>query len=159
MHSFTGNDEMAAECVALGLHLSFAGMLTYKKSQELREVLRGSTEATQDDMSLEAEAKLELAEDAGMNIDAQIEDIGFESAVDARETLLPRRRVGHVFVVVARCVVAREPAVDTEPGVEQVEDGGDVAFARRCRNGLHRSDARFGSGPGRLENRKRSAFA
>jgi TatD DNase family protein len=29
---------MAAECVALGLHLSFAGMLTYKKSTELREV-------------------------------------------------------------------------------------------------------------------------
>ena len=38
MHSFTGDAEMAAECVALGLHLSFAGMLTYKKSHELREV-------------------------------------------------------------------------------------------------------------------------
>jgi TatD DNase family protein len=38
MHSFTGDAEMAAECVALGLHLSFAGMLTYKKSTELRKV-------------------------------------------------------------------------------------------------------------------------
>jgi TatD DNase family protein len=37
MHSFTGGSEMAAECVALGLHISFAGMITYKKSQALRD--------------------------------------------------------------------------------------------------------------------------
>jgi TatD DNase family protein len=37
MHSFTGSAEMAAACVALGLHISFAGMVTYKKSQALRE--------------------------------------------------------------------------------------------------------------------------
>ncbi len=37
MHSFTGDAEMAAECVALGMHVSFAGMLTFKKSQALRE--------------------------------------------------------------------------------------------------------------------------
>ena len=37
MHSFTGDAEMAAECVALGLHISFAGMVTYKKSQPLRD--------------------------------------------------------------------------------------------------------------------------
>jgi TatD DNase family protein len=37
MHSFTGDAAMAAECVALGLHISFAGMVTYKKSQALRE--------------------------------------------------------------------------------------------------------------------------
>lgn len=36
MHSFTGPAEMAAECLALGLHISFAGMVTYKKSTELR---------------------------------------------------------------------------------------------------------------------------
>jgi len=36
MHSFTGDAEMAAECVELGMHISFAGMLTYKKSQALR---------------------------------------------------------------------------------------------------------------------------
>ncbi len=40
MHSFTGDAEMAAECVALGLHLSFAGMLTYKKADELRTVAK-----------------------------------------------------------------------------------------------------------------------
>jgi TatD DNase family protein len=28
---------MAAECVDLGLHISFAGMITYKKSQPLRD--------------------------------------------------------------------------------------------------------------------------
>ncbi len=28
---------MAAECVALGMHISFAGMITYKKSQALRD--------------------------------------------------------------------------------------------------------------------------
>jgi TatD DNase family protein len=35
MHSFTGDAAMAAECVDLGLHISFAGMITYKKSQPL----------------------------------------------------------------------------------------------------------------------------
>jgi TatD DNase family protein len=38
MHSFTGDSEMAAECVDLGLYISFAGMITYKKSQDLRDV-------------------------------------------------------------------------------------------------------------------------
>ncbi len=38
MHSFTGPAEMAAECISLGLHVSFAGMVTYKKSDELRAV-------------------------------------------------------------------------------------------------------------------------
>jgi TatD DNase family protein len=37
MHSFTSDAVMAAECVALGLHISFAGMITYKKSQPLRD--------------------------------------------------------------------------------------------------------------------------
>lgn len=36
MHSFTGPVEMAAECTAMGLYVSFAGMVTYKKSAELR---------------------------------------------------------------------------------------------------------------------------
>lgn len=38
MHSFTGSEEMAAECVELGMHISFAGMVTFKKSDELRAV-------------------------------------------------------------------------------------------------------------------------
>lgn len=38
MHSFTGNAETAAECISLGLHISFAGMVTYKKAVDLREV-------------------------------------------------------------------------------------------------------------------------
>jgi len=37
MHSFTGGPEMAAECVELGMHISFAGMVTFKKSTALRE--------------------------------------------------------------------------------------------------------------------------
>ncbi|MEM9354549.1 MAG: TatD family hydrolase [Planctomycetota bacterium] len=36
MHSFTGDAEMAAGCVDLGLHISFAGMVTFKKSDALR---------------------------------------------------------------------------------------------------------------------------
>lgn len=40
MHSFTGTVDGAAECVSLGLHISFAGMVTYKKSDELREVAK-----------------------------------------------------------------------------------------------------------------------
>jgi TatD DNase family protein len=37
MHSFTGDAEMAAECIELGMHISFAGMLTFKKSDDLRD--------------------------------------------------------------------------------------------------------------------------
>ena len=38
MHSFTGGRAMAEECLAMGLYISFAGMVTYKKSDELRAV-------------------------------------------------------------------------------------------------------------------------
>lgn len=38
MHSFTGTAEQAAECQELGLHISFAGMVTFKKSDDLRAV-------------------------------------------------------------------------------------------------------------------------
>jgi TatD DNase family protein len=40
MHSFTGTTEQAQEFLALGLHISFAGMVTFKKSDELRAVAR-----------------------------------------------------------------------------------------------------------------------
>lgn len=40
MHSFSGQADTAAECVDLGLHVSFAGMVTYKKNVELREIAR-----------------------------------------------------------------------------------------------------------------------
>jgi TatD DNase family protein len=40
MHSFTGTIETAAECMAIGLFISFAGMVTFKKSQELRDVAK-----------------------------------------------------------------------------------------------------------------------
>jgi TatD DNase family protein len=36
MHSFTGGPETAARCIELGLYISFAGMITFKKSDELR---------------------------------------------------------------------------------------------------------------------------
>ncbi len=38
MHSFTGSAATAAECVELGLYISFAGMVTFKKSDDLRAV-------------------------------------------------------------------------------------------------------------------------
>ena len=38
MHSFTGSADTARECVELGLYISFAGMVTYKKSADLRDV-------------------------------------------------------------------------------------------------------------------------
>ena len=38
MHSFVGSRETAEECLALGLHLSFAGMLTYKNAANVRAV-------------------------------------------------------------------------------------------------------------------------
>lgn len=38
MHSFTGTSDQAAEFLDLGLHISFAGMVTFKKSDDLRAV-------------------------------------------------------------------------------------------------------------------------
>lgn len=37
MHSFVGDKAMAEACLAMGLYLSFAGMLTYKNAAALRE--------------------------------------------------------------------------------------------------------------------------
>lgn len=38
MHSFTGDAATAADCLELGLHVSFAGMVTYKNADDLRKV-------------------------------------------------------------------------------------------------------------------------
>lgn len=38
MHSYTGDVATAGECLELGLYISFAGMLTFKKSEDLRLV-------------------------------------------------------------------------------------------------------------------------
>ncbi|HJT31213.1 MAG TPA: TatD family hydrolase [Pirellulales bacterium] len=38
MHSYTGTAETVHECVALGLYISFAGMVTFKNAAELRSV-------------------------------------------------------------------------------------------------------------------------
>lgn len=40
MHSYSGSLETARACLDLGLHVSFAGMLTYKKNEELRGVAK-----------------------------------------------------------------------------------------------------------------------
>ena len=38
MHSFAGSSETADICLELSLYLSFAGMVTYKKSEDLRQI-------------------------------------------------------------------------------------------------------------------------
>jgi len=40
MHSFCGNAETARACLELGMFLSFAGMLTFKSNQALRDVAK-----------------------------------------------------------------------------------------------------------------------
>jgi len=40
MHSFCGDLQTAQTCLELGLHISFAGMVTFKKNAELRETAR-----------------------------------------------------------------------------------------------------------------------
>jgi TatD DNase family protein len=40
LHSFTGSAEAACEAVALGLHVSLAGMLTYRKAEDVRVMAR-----------------------------------------------------------------------------------------------------------------------
>jgi TatD DNase family protein len=44
MHSFTGDQDVARDCLDLGLSLSFAGMVTFKKSDELRSIARQTPE-------------------------------------------------------------------------------------------------------------------
>src|SRR5207245_5438919 len=41
MHSFTGELATAQACLAMGLYISFAGMVTYKNAQALRDVAAG----------------------------------------------------------------------------------------------------------------------
>jgi TatD DNase family protein len=38
MHSYTGDQSSACACLEMGLHISFAGMLTYKSAESLRKV-------------------------------------------------------------------------------------------------------------------------
>lgn len=40
MHSFTGDRATAEACLAMGLDISFAGMVTYKNAQNLRDVAK-----------------------------------------------------------------------------------------------------------------------
>jgi TatD DNase family protein len=40
MHAFSGSLEVARQCWEMGLHISFAGMVTYPKANELRQVVR-----------------------------------------------------------------------------------------------------------------------
>jgi TatD DNase family protein len=40
MHSFTGDSATAASCLTMGLYISFAGMITYKNAQDLRDVAK-----------------------------------------------------------------------------------------------------------------------
>jgi TatD DNase family protein len=41
LHCFTGGQELARRAIALGLFISFTGILTFKKSDDLREIARG----------------------------------------------------------------------------------------------------------------------
>jgi TatD DNase family protein len=38
MHSFTGDERLMERCLAMGLHISFAGMVTYKNADDLRKL-------------------------------------------------------------------------------------------------------------------------
>ena len=38
MHSFCGDQKSADACLEMGMHLSFSGMVTYKKNEDLRKV-------------------------------------------------------------------------------------------------------------------------
>lgn len=40
MHSFTGDAKLLEACVELGMYISYAGMVTFKKSDELRETVQ-----------------------------------------------------------------------------------------------------------------------
>src|SRR6478609_10324645 len=41
LHCFTGGRDLAQRAIALGLHISFTGILTFKKSDDLRAIAQG----------------------------------------------------------------------------------------------------------------------
>ncbi|QDS94307.1 putative deoxyribonuclease YcfH [Roseimaritima multifibrata] len=53
MHSFTGDWDQAKQLLDFGLHISFAGMLTFKKSQDLRGV---AAQVPEDRLLIETDA-------------------------------------------------------------------------------------------------------
>ncbi len=53
MHSFTGDLATAEACLAMGLHISFAGMVTYKNAKALRDV---ATRIPQDRLLVETDS-------------------------------------------------------------------------------------------------------
>jgi TatD DNase family protein len=53
MHSFSGHAQTAAACLELGLHVSFSGMLTYKKNDDLR---RTAAEIPRDRLLVETDS-------------------------------------------------------------------------------------------------------
>ncbi|MEX0704650.1 MAG: TatD family hydrolase [Planctomycetales bacterium] len=53
MHSFSGDAATARACLELGLHLSFAGMVTYRKNEALRQV---AAEVPEDRLLIETDA-------------------------------------------------------------------------------------------------------
>jgi TatD DNase family protein len=53
MHSFAGRRDTALECIDMGLYISFSGILTYKKSQSLRDL---AAELPLDRLLLETDA-------------------------------------------------------------------------------------------------------
>jgi TatD DNase family protein len=44
LHCFTGGPQLAKRAIALGLYISFTGILTFKKSEQLREIAAGLPE-------------------------------------------------------------------------------------------------------------------
>ena len=53
MHSFTGDMDLMKACVELGMYISFAGMVTFKKSQDLRAI---AAEVPEDRLLIETDA-------------------------------------------------------------------------------------------------------
>lgn len=53
MHSFAGNSQTAARCLELGMFLSFSGMLTFRRNDELRQI---AIEAPADRIFVETDA-------------------------------------------------------------------------------------------------------
>jgi len=53
LHCFTGTRELAREAVALGLYVSFSGVLTFKNSDELRAI---AAELPEDRILVETDA-------------------------------------------------------------------------------------------------------